>query len=219
MNEFFREVDDELRRDKATQIWKRWGGLVVAAAIILVVAVGGWRYWEYIETSRTQQAAAQFYEAGRMLERGDRAGGREALEQLASGGASGYAVLARFRLAANIGDADPLAGAREYDALANDSAVPGALRDLARLRGALLRMDLEPDAAATSLQSLATPTGAFRHTAREALGLIALRRGDYDRAGEWFDQIAADPETPQALRGRLEVYSSLVAAGPLEASR
>ncbi|MCG6122469.1 MAG: tetratricopeptide repeat protein [Microvirga sp.] len=218
MNEFFREIDDELRRDKATQFWKRWGGVMVGVAVVVVLGVGGWRYWDYLETTRAQQAAAQFYEAGRMIERDDRAGGRDVLEQLASEG-GGYAVLARFRLAANVGDADPAAGAQAYDALAGDASVPAALRDLASLRGALLRMDAEPDAAAASLQGLAAPSGAFRHTAREALGLIALRRGDYDRAGEWFDQIAADPEAPQALRGRLEIYSSLVAAGPLEAAR
>lgn len=217
MNEFFREVDEEFRRDKATQFWKRWGGVMIGAAVIVVVGVGGWRYWQYLETSRAQQQAAQFYEAGQMLERDDRAGGRQLLEQLASGG-GGYAVLARFRLAASLGDSDPAAGARAYDALANDGAVPGTLRDLARLRGALLVMDSDPDAAASALQGLAAPASAFRHTARESLGLIALRRGDYDRAGQWFDQIAADPETPQALRGRLEIYSSLVAAGPLAAA-
>ena len=46
-----------------------------------------------------------------------------------------------------------------------------------------------------------------------------LKRGDYDDAGRWFDQIAADRETPQALRSRLEIYSALVNAGPAQATQ
>jgi hypothetical protein len=51
------------------------------------------------------------------------------------------------------------------------------------------------------------------------LGLIGLKRGDYDFAGKWFDEIAADRETPQSLRGRLEIYTALVAAGPVQVTQ
>ena len=51
------------------------------------------------------------------------------------------------------------------------------------------------------------------------LGLAALKQGDYDGAGRWFDQIAADRETPQALRSRLEIYTALVAGGPVQATQ
>ena len=74
-------------------------------------------------------------------------------------------------------------------------------------------------ASAVSSRSIAAPTNAWRHTAREMLGLSALKRGDYDAAGRWFDQIAADRETPQALRSRLEIYSALVNAGPAQATQ
>ena len=67
-----------------------------------------------------------------------------------------------------------------------------------------------------ALERLATPTNVWRHSAREFLGLAALKRGDYDAAGRWFDQIAADRETPQTIRGRLEIYASLVAGGPVQ---
>ena len=47
------------------------------------------------------------------------------------------------------------------------------------------------------------------------LGLAALKRGDYEGAGRWFDQLNADPQTPQNLRQRIEVYTALVAGGPV----
>ena len=44
----------------------------------------------------------------------------------------------------------------------------------------------------------------------------ALRAGDLEGAGRWFDQIAADRETPAGLRQRLEIYVGLVAGGPVQ---
>jgi hypothetical protein len=111
-------------------------------------------------------------------------------------------------------------GAKAYDALASDPTVNPVWQDLARLRAAMLRMeDGEATAVQPVLERLATPTNPWRHTARELLGLLGLKRGDYDFAGKWFDQIAADRETPQGLRSRLEIYTALVAAGPVQATQ
>ena len=38
-------------------------------------------------------------------------------------------------------------------------------------------------------------------------------------AGRWFDQIAADRETPPALRQRLAIYTALVAGGPVQVTQ
>lgn len=216
MNEFFREVDEDFRRDQVAKFWKRWGGYFVGAVVLVVVGVAGWLYWNYLETTRAQEAAARFYEAQQQIQQANVATGQDLLEELAGSGTGDYALLARFRLAASRGAQNPEAGALAFDALADDATIPSNFRDLARLRGALLRLDTQFEIAAAQLQSLATPENPYRHSAREALGLAALNRGDYNAAGTWFDQLAIDSETPQALRGRLEIYSALVAAGPLQ---
>ena len=51
------------------------------------------------------------------------------------------------------------------------------------------------------------------------LGVSGLKAGDYEFAGRWFDQIAADRDTPPGLRGRLELYTALVAAGPVQTTQ
>jgi hypothetical protein len=66
------------------------------------------------------------------------------------------------------------------------------------------------------LERLAAPTNPWRHTARELLGLAGLKRGDYEAAGRWFEQIAADRDTPAGLRSRIEIYMALVAGGPVQ---
>ena len=215
-NEFIREVNEDYRRDQVAEIWRRYSGVIIALAILVVAAVGGWRYWQHDQRVRAEAASERFEVANRLAREGKSAEADKAFEAIESDAPSGYALLARFRSATETAKRDPKAGAAEYDALANDTRVSTGLRDLARLRSALLRLDgTEPDAALATLQGLAAPNGPFRHTAREMLGLVALKRGDYDGAGRWYDQINADAQTPQNLRQRIEVYAALVAGGPV----
>jgi hypothetical protein len=219
MNEFFREVDEEYRRDRLAQFWKRYSGAIVALLVVLVAGVAGWRYYQSSQRAQSEAAAARYQDATGLATNGDGEGAVKALEGLATSGPEGYRQLAQFRLAAERGRQNPGEGAAAFDALAGNAALTPALQELARLRAAMLRLDTAPDQALAALQGLATPTGTFRHSAREMLGLAALRRSDFEGASRWFDQIAADRETPQGLRSRLEIYVGLAAGGPVQVTQ
>ena len=220
MDEFIREVDEEYRRQRIAEIWKRYNALIVGLAILLVAGVGGWRYWQHLERQRAEAASIRYETAVQLSREGKSEDAEKALEAVAAEAPSGYRLLARFRLAAETGKQNAEAGAKAYDALANDAGLDGSMRDLARLRGAMLRMDGPESAnAERELERLATPTNPWRHTAREMLGLAALRRGDGEAASRWFDQIAADREAPQGIKARLEVYSALAAGGPVQTTQ
>ncbi len=217
MGDFIREVDEEYRRDRIMQIWKRYSGLIVGVIVLVVLGVGGWRYWQHVERQRAEAAAVRYEEAVRLAREGKSEEAEQRLETLAKDAPQGYQALSRFRLAAELGRQNAEEGAKAYDALAGDAGVELVMQDLARLRAAMLRLDTaDPAALQANLERLAAPTNVWRHTARELLGLVALKRGDYEAAGRWFDQIAADRDTPQGLRGRLELYTSLVAGGPVQ---
>jgi len=219
-DEFIREVDEEYRRDQVAQIWKRYSGVIIGAAALIVASVGGWRYWEHMQETRSQAAAVR-YEDALNLSRQDK--GKEAegaLEALAKEDAAGYSLLARFRLAAELGQQNAENGASAYDALANDANEGPLWKDPARLRAAWLRLDNgDPAKGRPVLEQMAAPSNTWRHSARELLGLSGLKAGDMDYAGRWFDQIAADRETPPALRQRLAVYTALVAGGPVQVTQ
>lgn len=215
-NEFIREVNEDYRRDQVAEIWRRYSVVIVALAVLVVAGVGGWRYWQSDQRAKAEAASESFDTANRLARDGKADEADKAFSAIESQGPAGYALLARFRSATEAAKRDPGSGAAEYEALGADTRISDGLRDLARLRAALLRLDLpNPDPALASLQGLAAPSGAFRHTAREMLGLTALKRGDYDGAGRWFDQINADPQTPQNLRQRIEVYVAIAAGGPV----
>ena len=219
-DEFIREVDEEYRRDQIAQIWARYNGVIIAVVVLIVAGVGGWGYCEHLQEISAQAAAVRYEEALRLSDQDKGQEVQAALEALAKEGSTGYSLLARFRLAAEQGQQNPESGASAYDALANDAAVSQVWKDLARLRAAWLRLDTaEPAALRQSLEPLAAPANAWRHSARELLGLSGLKAGDMDYAGRWFDQIAADRETPSALRQRLAVYTALVAGGPVQATQ
>lgn len=214
-DEFIREVDEDYRRDKVLQIWRRYSGVIIALAVLLVAGVAGWRYWQNEQRAAAETASAQFDQANRLAREGRTGEADKAFDALEAQGPAGYRLLARFRAAAEAAKRDAGAGAAEFDKLAADTGLGDGLRDLARLRAALLRLDgTEPDPALANLQGLAAGT-PFRHTAREMLGLAALRKGDFEEAGRWFDQIVADPDTPRNLRERIEVYAAIVAGGPV----
>ena len=218
-NEFFREVEEEYRRDQIAAVWKRYSGLFVALALMVVAAVGGWRYWQYQERTRAEAASARYEDALKLARDGKGDEAEKALEAAAKDAPDGYRLLTRFRLAAELGRDSAEDAAKAYDALSADASVPGTWQDLARLRAAYLRIDGDPAAVRPQLERLAAPTNPWRHSARELLGLSGLKGGDYDVASRWFDQIAADRETPQGLRQRLEIYTAVVAGGPVQTTQ
>lgn len=218
-DEFIREVDEEYRRDKVAQVWKRYNTLIISVIVVVVVAVGGYRYWEGVQLSRSREASARFSEAVNLVLQGKDAEAEQAFAALAKDGPSGYGMLSRFRLASAVAAGNAEAGVKEFNALAADTGLDSVWRDLARLRSAILRMDIgDGSTAQPDLELLAVSNGPWRHTAREMLGLLNLQRNDYPGAGRWFDAIAKDSETPGDLRRRLELYSAIVAGGPVQAA-
>lgn len=216
MADIFREIDEEVRRDKAAELWKKYGWVISALAVLAVLAVAGWQYWLHREAQASQAVGARLEAALKSSRDGDSAQAETILKELVASAPAGYRQIARFRLAAETGKRDPAAGAAAFDALANDATLDQTFRDLAKLRAGILRVDLAPYAEVkAALEPLAAPQGPWRHSAREFLGVAALKANLYDEAGRWFDAAITDPQVPQALRQRVDLYLALVRGGPV----
>jgi hypothetical protein len=210
VSDIFHEVDEEVRREKLKQLWERHGNLIVAFALLVVLAVGGWRGYEWWDSKKAAESGAAFEAAVALGESGKQAEAQEAFAKLAKDGSSGYRALARFREAAELAKADPAAAVKAYDVLAADSSLGRAMQDLAAVRAGLILVDTAPLAElSTRLEPLTAPDRPFRHIARELLALGAWRAGDSAAAQRWFDLIATDLETPSGTRQRIEVLMTL----------
>src|SRR5687768_2489433 len=68
---FYREVDEELRRDQMKTYWERFGKLVIAAIVLVLALIGGFIWWQNQkevkagESSETLVAAFEDVAAGR----------------------------------------------------------------------------------------------------------------------------------------------------------
>ena len=213
MSDIFQEVDEEVRRDKAAEFWKKYQNLIIGAAVLIVLATAGYRYYADRRLAAEQAAGAAFQQA-LALERDGKVGEAEAaMAKLAADAPGGYRTLARLAGAAIMAKTDPKGAVAVYDALAADASIGPLFPDAARLRAALLRLDAgEVDAAKPALEALTASGGAYRHTARLALGVVALIAGDYDGTGRWLDRVVADDEAPDAERRNAESLLGLVAA-------
>ena len=210
MSDIFREVDEEVRRERLQQLWERHGNLIVALALLIVLAVGGWRGSDWWEDRKATESGAAFEAAVALAESGKQDEAQAAFSKLAREGSSGYRILARFREAAELAKADPAAAVKAYDSLAAESGVGRSLQDLAVIRAGLILVDTAtPAELATRLEPLTASDRPFRHAARELLALGAWRAGDAAAAKRWFDLIATDLETPAGTRQRIEVLMTL----------
>lgn len=217
MADIFREIDEEVRRDKAAAVWKKYGTVITILVVLAVLGVAGWQFWLHREQQASQAVGAKLEEALKASRDNRGAEAESILVELSANAPAGYRQIARFRLAAETGKRDAEAGAKAFDGLANDASLDQLYRDLARLRAGMLRVDLVPySEIRTALEPLATPQGVWRHSAREFLGISAMKANQYEDAGRWFDAIVTDPASPQVLRQRTDLYLALVRGGPVQ---
>jgi hypothetical protein len=214
MTDLFREVDEDVRRDRAIQLWTRYQYWVLALAILVVAGTVGWRTYAHFRDEAAQAAGAEYEAAVQLSREGKSAEAETALVALGRSASKGYAVLARLRAADEIARRDPAAAIQAYDALAADPSLNLSFRDLAQLRAAFLRVDRDDyKDLMLKLSPLANPNFPYQNQIRELLGIAELKRNDFEAAGRWFDAVISDPLTPIALRQRIEAFLTLVQGG------
>ena len=137
MSDVFREVDDDIRRERASEFWKRYGTIVIVVAALIVVGIGGWRLYDYWQDQRAAAFGDRYAAAIALAEAGDDEGARAAFAALAADSAGGYPVLARLATAAEQAKAGDVEGAAAaYRTVAAEA--DGPMADIARLRAAYL---------------------------------------------------------------------------------
>ena len=211
MSDIFREVDEEVRRDQAAQIWGRYQNLFIGLAVLVVAATAGWRLYDHYRTKQAEEVGAKYEAALALARDGKSAEAEGALEQIARSGPKGYAVLARLREAAEYSSSNPAAAVKAYEAIAADGTIDPLFQNVARVRAALLRLDQADEKEIESrLAPMTANDNPFRFSAREALALAALKHDDFDAAGRQLDAIVVDPQAPAQMRQRAEALLAVV---------
>ncbi len=209
----FREVDEEVRRDRLIALLKTHGPRAAVVLVLVVLAVLGYRYWD-MQRERAMRAEAERYVT--LVESAKGKAPAETAKIFAEARPSfsgGYALLIRMREAGARAQAGDLARAIAlYDEVAKMAPDP-RLSTYAALLAASASLESEgPDAAMARLEPLAAPESPLRFSALELLGAAELAAGDREAARARFSGIVEDPEAPSSLKSRAQ--DLLAAMGP-----
>ena len=212
MADIFQEIDEELRQDRATKLWNRYGNYVIAAAVLIVLSVGGYKYWTARDLETRQAESATYQSAVAQAADGNVNAAISTLGDLARDAGSGYGVLARLRqaaLAAREGDVEGAVLA--YGEVAADDDVPAVLRDLAKIRSVAARVETaDPAELEAALDAIAVAGNPWRPMALELRGILAIKAGKAAAARQVFTELSDDAGTPNGMRARAaEVLKAL----------
>ena len=210
MSDIFREVDEDLRRDRMERLYKRYGGVVLAAALAIVAGTGAYTAWRSWQQSQHQQEtaalAAALSQSGQGAEKGV-----EALASFAAKADPGMAGLAQLNAAALLTREGKTAEAiAVYDKLAANGSVGPVYRELASLLSVMHQLGSgDPAQLQARLQPLMGETSPWRFSAREMSAVLAARAGDKDKARTLFQQLADDSQAPAGVRSRAADLATL----------
>ena len=216
MVDIFDEVEEDLRAERAQALLKRYGGLLISLAVLVIGAAGGWQAWRWWETKRDMAAATAFLVAmstaqtvgpqiaGSAANVPSQKAAVEAFDHVAATAPDGYRTLARLRTAALLANLGNLAAAAAtYDQVAADSTADPLLRELANLLWAQRQLDTgDPALLEARLKPLAEANSPWHALATEDLALLDLRQGHTAAAKATLHRLAGDVTLPQDLRGR-----------------
>jgi hypothetical protein len=211
---FIREVEEELRSDRVKAIWDRFGLILIAAAILVVVATAAWTGYEYYTERQASASGDRFLAALNLANEGKSDEALAALQALEDDGYGAYPVLARMRAATVLQEKGDTQGAvAAFDAVAADTSAPAAIRDMASIRAAYILVDSgTADDVARYAEPLSSDENPLRHAAREALGLAAWKAGNLADAKTLFQQILDDPRAPRNAQQRASIMIDLINA-------
>ena len=200
MADIFREVDEEVRAERAKELWRKYGIFVVGAAVLAVLAVGGFQLWKHMEAEAAAEASQRLEQAASLAGEDKPADAAAAFAALAAEG-GGAGLLARFGEAAELArQGDTASALARYEALAADEDAAPVYRDLARLFRGMIELDAgRPEAAIAAVEGL---SGALRHSAAETIAAARAALGETTAAVAGFKALADDPEAPVGVRRR-----------------
>ncbi len=209
---FIREVNEELRSERAKAIWRRFGPFIIGAAVAVVLGTAANVAYNHWTSTQAAASGDEFLAALDLSAEGKNDEALTILEKLETDGYGSYPALAQLRIASILADKGDAANAvAAYDKASEDKTVPAPLRDMAKIRAAYILMDTGSyDDVAKRVETLSSDANSMRHSAREALGMAAWKAEKNDDAAKLFKQIADDPLAPANIRQRANVMLDLM---------
>jgi hypothetical protein len=201
---FYREVDEELRREQMRTLWQRYGKLAIVALVLVLVAIAGVIWWKNQQEVRAGKQGQELLGAFDDISAGKKTAAVPRLDALAKADSPGYKAAALLTKADLAIEANDTKGAASlFQQVANDQSVDQNYRDLAQIRLTHLQFDtLAPQAVVDRLKGYAVAGNPWFGSAGEMVAISYLKLNKPREAGQIFGALAKDKKVPDSLRSR-----------------
>lgn len=215
MDDIFKEVDEELREERLTKIWKRIGPYVIGiliGTIIITSAVIGYR--EYDETQR-QNWGVQFAEAMNLSEEGNWQESLDLFETLTEKTNLGYKTLSLFQAASLYARNGNKEKALEIYQSLESEALDENFQDLATLMLIYLQFDnADPEILEKRIEKLASKGNPWYYNAVELKGFLFAKQKNKEKQIEIFNILSKDNKAPEGVRTRANDMLAILGEEP-----
>lgn len=212
MSDIFREVEEEVRRERLEKIWKLYGDYIVAGIALLVIAVAGYELYARYQANQRIEASETLLAAETAAASGDFAKATDAYATVAKDAPGGYAKMAKMGQASVL-----LANGHRDEAIAIYKGVAadgGPIGDVALIRAGWAMAETAPRAEVqTMLAPLTDPTSPWQYMAREILAYADFHAGQTSAAQQEYAALAADKGATQAIRTRADSMATFLKQG------
>lgn len=199
------DLQEQEQLDALKAWWKENGNRLLGALLIVVVAMGGWRGWQYYQQEQSGEAATLYAEFTRQLDGNDAKRVNDAAAiVMGSHPASGYAPRAAL-LAAQVNEqVGELARARTQLQWVIDHAGEEGLKDVARLRLAAVLLDEKNYADAMKLLEAKHPA-SFDGLYADLRGDVLSAQGKNEEARSAYKLAYEKTEAKGAYRSMIQI--------------
>ncbi len=226
MPDIFDEVEEDLRAERASSLARRFGGLLAAGVVGVLVGTGAYVWWGQKQQQAADTTATRFIAASQQADKSvqslaglDRAAATQAaatFADIAAHGPAGYRILARLHLAGlqwQLGQTQLAEGS--WKAVSDDASAPQLLRDLATVTRAQHQVDsADPVLLKQTLEGLTAQDNPWRAVAEQIIALIDIRQGKLREAADVMKRLIGDPLAPEGIR---QMVSDLITTLPPDA--
>ena len=189
---FIREVNEEIRQEKAKALWGNYGPYLILAAVLLVLGTGIYQFYDHWQSSKAGRIGDTLLTSLDLANEHNFDESLKRLDEVEKSDFGDYPFLAGLRKASIFmeqGDANKAVA--EFDKIADNKKAPEIIQKVAKLRAAYILVDNGSfEDVEKRVKDLATDVDPTRIMAREALGLSAYKAGKMDEARYYFQKIA-----------------------------
>jgi len=208
LGDIFREIDEEIRRDRAEELWKRYGNYILTGAAVIVIATAGWVAWQEYRQRNAIETTAAMHTALSAARADNTDAAIAGFAEISQSGTAGQAALALFQEAALRADSGDRDNARIlYRNIRNNGSLDAPYHALAAIR--LVELDLadgNPAELRGLLQPLLGDDSPWRNTARELAAYLEQRAGNAEAARNHLQRIIDDSDASASARARAEAF-------------